>query len=136
MTVPYINDPDAVVTAAWHGEYEILKSLLDKGASIETRDEHGNTPLIAATDQGFIGIVQFLVENGADVNAKDNDGDTALDIAIFKEYEEIANYLKAQGSIKKEGKSAKEEMWDSIYTAFDHADAVKRLVGEINKAKK
>ena len=48
----YIKDPDALVTAAYDGNYEIVKRLIEEGADPNVKDETGKTAVIAAADEG------------------------------------------------------------------------------------
>ncbi|XP_059172655.1 ankyrin repeat domain-containing protein 17-like [Physella acuta] len=56
--------------------------LLQAGADIETRDCHGNTPLLVATTNGIVDIAELLIEHGADVNASDIKGNTSLILSM------------------------------------------------------
>ncbi|MFH0818841.1 MAG: ankyrin repeat domain-containing protein [Patescibacteria group bacterium] len=58
---------------------DILK-LLKAGADINTRDEHGNTPIFYAVTPfgGDLNLVKFFVEHGADVNVKNKVGENLL----------------------------------------------------------
>lgn len=135
-TPQYINEPDAIVAAAWDGLADLVQRLLDSGADINMQDETGQTALIAAPDQGYLGIVELLLKRGANPNIKDKDGDSALDIAHFKNHDEIVKLLLAHGAEARSGPSAKEQMWDQIYDGFEGANAVKKLLSEIGKKKK
>ncbi|XP_059172662.1 ankyrin repeat and KH domain-containing protein 1-like [Physella acuta] len=55
--------------------------LLQAGAYLETRDCHGNTPLLVAATIGHVDIAALLIEHGADVNASNTRGRTALMVA-------------------------------------------------------
>jgi ankyrin repeat protein len=57
---------------------ETARLLLEKGASVEARDEGGGTALIAAAGHGEADVVRLLLDKGADIEAKDNEGITAL----------------------------------------------------------
>ena len=127
----YINEPDAIVAAAWDGLADLVERLIDSGGDINIQDETGQTALIAASDQGYYGIVELLLKRGADSNIKDKDGDSALDIARFKDHAEIVKLLAAHGAEAKNGPSAKEQTWDQIYDNFEGANAAKKLVPEI-----
>lgn len=131
----YINEPDAIVAAAWDGFADLVEQLIDNGADINIQDETGQTALIAASDQGYFGIVELLLNRGANPNIKDKDGDSALDIARFKDHEEIVKLFVAHGAEGRNGPSSKEQTWDQIYDAFEGANAVKKLLSEIGKKK-
>ncbi|MGB7208946.1 MAG: ankyrin repeat domain-containing protein [Pyrinomonadaceae bacterium] len=64
----------------------IMELILKNGANPNSRDNQGETPLMAvvlgaAYDDSKMGRVKLLIEKGADPNAKDKNGRTALDIA-------------------------------------------------------
>lgn len=67
----------------------IVKALLDQGADIHIRHEddriwpaqRGDTPLMVAARNGFVGTVRLLLDKGAEINAN-NRGHTALMEAI------------------------------------------------------
>ena len=131
----YFEEADAIVTAVLLGNFEAIELLVKHGANINAQDEIGRTALMMAIEEDWAGTawVEFLLENGADVNALDNDGDSALDIAKYHRRDDIVELLLANSARGKDGPSAKELRDDSIYTAFEQADAVKRLVAEIEK---
>jgi ankyrin repeat protein len=54
------------------------KMLLEKGASVDFRDEAGRTPLIAAAANGVTAVVRILLDKGARIEARDLAGRTAL----------------------------------------------------------
>jgi|SRR3989344_7085679 len=121
----YINEPDAIVTAAYEGEYELVKTLLTKGADPNVTNEHGDTAVTLASEHGFDAIVELLLDHGANVNAKDNDGDTALDIAGYHGHKSTTELLLARGGKGADGPSAKERMMDAFYEDCEKANAVK-----------
>ena len=132
---PYLHLPDAIVVAADDCQGRLVQHLLDSGAPIETRDEVGRTALMVAATQGSEYLVSMLLERGADPNALDNDGDAPLDVARYLGYAEISAALLARGATGKNGPSQKELTDDAIYSAFDNANAVKRLGAMIDKKK-
>jgi len=123
----YINDKDAIVSAAWDGNYELVLVLIENGADINIRNEEGETALIAATDQGYQGIMELLLKKSADVNAKNNDGDTALDLARFHGYKSTIELLESHGATGTDGISARQKMEDMMYDDFSTVNAVKLL---------
>ena len=54
--------------AASNGNAEIVKLLLDAGASVNASNEQGKTPLMFASETGAVEVVKLLLEHNADVN--------------------------------------------------------------------
>lgn len=60
-----------LVRAARNGNLEIVKLLVEHGATIDIGKDRGErTPLIEAAGQGHVEVVKFLLAKGADVNAR------------------------------------------------------------------
>jgi ankyrin repeat protein len=57
---------------------DTARLLLEHGATLEARDEEGDTPLIRAASFGGTNVVKVLLAKGANVDARDNRGMTAL----------------------------------------------------------
>jgi len=55
-----------------------LKDALQKGVSIDSQDEFGETPLLIISRTGKIGCMKFLLDKGANPNVQDNTGWSAL----------------------------------------------------------
>jgi ankyrin repeat protein len=53
---------NALTHAVWSRNLQILRMLIDAGASLNFETE-GTTPLIAAARTGDLGVVQFLVRS-------------------------------------------------------------------------
>ena len=69
--------------AAWGGNIDIVRLFLDMGLDINAKDKYGKTPLIYATDDGWLNddlgdMIKLLIKNGADVNEKNIEGETPL----------------------------------------------------------
>ena len=72
----------AVAAAAMNGHAETVSLLVDLGASIDTPDSTGKTPLhIAASKKGLVEVVKTLLKAQANLEMVDKDGCTALDLA-------------------------------------------------------
>ena len=56
----------------------IARLLLEHGADVNTRTNHGQTPLHVAAEYGRVEVVYVLLEHGANVDAEDNSGRTPL----------------------------------------------------------
>ncbi|KAL6918448.1 hypothetical protein FSST1_009943 [Fusarium sambucinum] len=72
----------AVYDGMEHSEYEVVRLLLDHGASVYNTDWMGSTALhVACTHNSSPETVRLLLEDGAEVNAKDNSAATAIENA-------------------------------------------------------
>lgn len=59
-------DDTPLMSAAWKGLDTVVKLLIEKGASVNERNRHGQTALILAAMEGKAKVVKVLLENGAD----------------------------------------------------------------------
>ena len=82
-----VNDRDhrgytSLHTAAYNGQTEMVRELLQKGAAVDARNHVGQTPLHqAALGVSIEAIEALLVCHGA-INAEDNNGNTPLHAAL------------------------------------------------------
>ena len=90
--------------AAFRGNIEVARVLLDHGANAELETEAGETALHVVSrgkydsqEQG-VGIARLLLERGADVNARRKDSLTSLHEAAFKGRVEIVQVLFDHGA--------------------------------------
>jgi len=59
-----------MLDGAYKGITQIVKTSLDLGADVNTKEKYSDTALNKACDQGHIEIVKLLIERGANVNNK------------------------------------------------------------------
>ncbi|MGL9731678.1 MAG: ankyrin repeat domain-containing protein [Wolbachia sp.] len=64
--------------AAKRGHLNVMKCLVNKGASTNTKDKYDNTPLHSAAYTGKLNIVKYLIIENNNINAKANYGMTPL----------------------------------------------------------
>jgi ankyrin repeat protein len=81
-----------------NGKLAELEEALDEDVPVDTADEHGNTLLILACQQGNKRLAKFLLRRGAKMNAQSLNGNTILHYCYFYNFEELAEYLKAHGA--------------------------------------
>ena len=74
---------------------EIVTLLLQHGADINVRQQHGFTPLHTAAQHGDAEMIKILLEHQADINAITNAGETAMDIALKCNHTEAAHMFVA-----------------------------------------
>lgn len=125
----YINESDALVTAASDWQYSLVYRLLIDGANVNVQDECGKTALMVGVDEQNESLVELLLDYKADPNIPDNDGDTPLDIARYRENQLLVELLSNNGATGKSGPSAREAIEDRIYDAFTIANLVK-IIGK------
>ncbi|KAI3845268.1 hypothetical protein MKW98_009334 [Papaver atlanticum] len=72
-----------LTTAILFESWECMELLLQAGAN-PSAESFGNTPLILAAKEEYVGVITRLLEAGADPNYKTNVGLTALEIAAMR----------------------------------------------------
>lgn len=68
----------AIHVAAQHGHVEIIKLLVERGASVEALDLEGMTPLFYAAHGGQLEALKYLVSAGANPSHLEGQGRSAL----------------------------------------------------------
>lgn len=77
------KDGHTPVFAAMFGSPGLVNDVIDMGASLESKDNLGYTPLISAALLGYPQAVDTLLQKGADINARNNDGQTAVLVSVL-----------------------------------------------------
>jgi len=88
-----------LIEAVLAGDLVAVNVAIASGASLETRDGDGRTPLLLATRADQVPIALALIAAGADVNAKDNIKDTPYLYAGAQGRNEILKALLATGTV-------------------------------------
>ncbi|MBL7016002.1 MAG: ankyrin repeat domain-containing protein [Kiritimatiellales bacterium] len=92
------NGNSALMAAAFNGQVESMKVLIDAGADVNLRINQGVTPLMAACGP-YPAAVRLLLENGAEVNATDEiESFTALMYAAVEGLSPIVDILLEYGA--------------------------------------
>ncbi len=123
----YLNDIDALVSAAFDGQIEIISRLLASGADVNCKNERSETALHMAAQEGYKFIAVELLQAGADPNRANAEGDTPWDYAVFYEHKGIQVALEQGGAIRQSRPSARGLRQKEIDTSFSRAKAVKTL---------
>ena len=58
--------------------HEMLQAIIDQGADVNVTNQHNQTLLVLACEQGNIEIIKILLNAGADPNITDTEGNTCL----------------------------------------------------------
>ena len=81
-------------TSSWWRRNKVMDVLLRFNVDVNARDNHGRTPLHCASFNNSLENVILMLKHGADPNLKDDVGNTAYDIAVYREWNELAEILK------------------------------------------
>ena len=97
--VPYLNQKNikgynALLYAAFRGNLEIFKKLLNLGADLDVRNSSGLNVLHLAVQGNHPNLIVYLIEKcGFDINSKDNNGRTSLHWGINMNSKQAVDYL-------------------------------------------
>jgi len=72
---------------------KLAKFLINEKADLENKDFHHTTPLLLASEKGYLDMVQLLLEKKANVNSIDKNNDSSLTLASFKNNLKIVKLL-------------------------------------------
>jgi len=133
----------ALHVAACAGRTSICQVLLQKGASVDAKNQKGATPLLAALSRGTIACLPTLLYHGADVKARDIQGRTAL--MLLMNYgpddpavQSILRELLVRGvdvtARDVDGRTA--EDWATYYKHEQFAEQLRNLHESISKDKR
>uniref|UniRef100_L2FGK8 Ankyrin repeat domain-containing protein 52 n=1 Tax=Colletotrichum fructicola (strain Nara gc5) TaxID=1213859 RepID=L2FGK8_COLFN len=108
------------------GHREIVRMLLEWGASIDVAGSRGRTPLNAASENGHLDVVKLLLDKGADITVPNSDGWTPLNTASDNGHLDVVKLLLAKGADITVPNS---DGWTPLNAASDsgHLEVVKLL---------
>ena len=78
--------------AAFRGNLELVKLLLDRGANVNATNRDGNTPLIGAAFMCRTEVVRLLLDKGASTSHRNNRRETVIEIMSRPWTEELAGF--------------------------------------------
>lgn len=94
-----IGDYMIIYRACNEGNVDVVNMLLGKGANLDDRDRHGDTPLLLACRGGHEEIALALLKNGANIYARNKyNNDTSLYLAIDRDLTSVVNMLLEKGA--------------------------------------
>ncbi|XP_077510591.1 E3 ubiquitin-protein ligase MIB2-like [Amblyomma americanum] len=71
--------------ACFHGNEEMVRTLIETGSSVEAKDREDDRPLHYSAFGNEPGIMRLLINAGADINAQNEKKRTPLQVAVIKE---------------------------------------------------
>jgi uncharacterized protein len=109
-----------------------VQFLIAKGANVNARDNRGVTPLVLATEMGFIEGAYELIRSGARIDEANNTGETPLISAVHrKDLALVRLLIKAGANVDRpdnSGRSARD------YAALEGKSSP--VLGEIERSSK
>lgn len=94
-----VNQPNSdLVSPLMIAKGDLVKTLLDRGAEVNWRNNFGGTALMAAVRAGDQDKVRLLLEQGADINAKNDQEVTAIQCAAASGQREVFQFLRMSGA--------------------------------------
>ncbi|KAI4306865.1 hypothetical protein L6164_030108 [Bauhinia variegata] len=92
-----LDQGEAMLTAARHGDVKQLESLIRRGASVNYHDQYGLTALHAAAIKGQKDAVLMLSNAGLDLECEDEEGHVPLHMAVEGGALEVVEVLVNKG---------------------------------------
>jgi hypothetical protein len=90
---------EELLDAARKGDLASVRTLLEKGAAIETKTQYGQTPLYLAAMNGRADVVQFLLDKGASTDVRDTFYKAPmLGFVLMRKHYSIAKMLITRGA--------------------------------------
>lgn len=88
------NEQTALLAAACHGCYGVIRSLCAAGADVNAQNTLGWTPLMLLSAAGSVESVKLLLSYDADVNMRNERGEDALHLATVHDHKNVAEVIK------------------------------------------
>ena len=88
----------ALITSAANGHLELVKWLIEAGASLTSRDAGKQTALLLAASRGHLEVVKYLIQAGASLTDVDSSNRTALARAAIDGHVTIMEALLDAGA--------------------------------------
>lgn len=109
----------ALTWAAFSGQIDTVKLLIERGADINAGGTNDKPPLTWAIESGRRDVAEFLLKKGASLDVRDSSGSTPVDYAKRAGNDEMLALIDARLMEMKEyeklnGEKAKEEVSKSV----------------------
>jgi fucose 4-O-acetylase-like acetyltransferase len=118
-----------LITAAFIGNADAAKILIDAGAALNYQNADGSTALHTAAVFGKTDIAKMLIAAGTDLNTQNNNGATALHTAAFFCHKEIVKELLAKGADKSIKNKSGQTAYDTVAGTFEEVIPIYDAVG-------
>ncbi|MCJ1242423.1 hypothetical protein MMC14_010431 [Varicellaria rhodocarpa] len=89
-----VYNKTALIWAGEHGRFDIIESLLARGADVGSQDCFGETAMDYASENGHLEAVKALARAGSDIEILDKSRRTPLDCARERNYTNVVKFLE------------------------------------------
>jgi ankyrin repeat protein len=96
------------------GALDIMKVLVEAGASDSSPDDLGHTPLVTASHAGQVEVVKYLLNREVNVHATNKLGQNALQVASSAGYDSVVNLLVSHGATVD---ATEQQGWTALHLA-------------------
>ena len=108
------------------GENQAVKLLLESGSDPDMQDMYGYTPLMWASEKGYIEIASILIDSGANIFMKNNKDKSAVILALENNNSRTA-LIRAAGATINSGEKRNMEVF--IWAALNNkAETIRLLI--------
>jgi hypothetical protein len=118
-----------LITAAFIGNTEAAKILIDAGAALNYKNADGSTALHTASVFGKTDVAKILIDAGTDLNIQNNNGATALHAASFFCHEGIVKALLDKGADKTIRNKTGQTAYDAVSRPFEEVQGIYDAIG-------
>jgi hypothetical protein len=109
------QDIEDIFSYTRHGRLEDIERLLDQGVPVDVRDEHGNTLLAIACQNGNKRVAKACLRRGANMNARNMRGNVPLHFCFHFGYGDLlGQYLISKGADTAIRNNAGKPVWDGL----------------------
>ncbi len=91
-----LTDNARLIFSASRGDVNAVRSLISRGADVNTVNGDRKTPLHASADKGHLKIVDLLLKSGADVKVRDAESHTPYFYAEKNGHHDVAQLLQIE----------------------------------------
>lgn len=129
----YVGEAPPLVAAAWDGEFDMVKWLLQHGVDVKAVNNLGMNSIHEAVRRGNLEIVRLLLKHGTDVNPRTTvSGTTALHAAVAGQDIDMVRVLIKNGADVNAQSTSDEVEWRTPFTlALDIAKRHRRSDDQI-----
>ena len=118
-----------LITAAFMGNAEAAKILIDAGADLNYQNADGSNALHTAAVFGKTEVARILIDAGIDLNSQNNQGATALHTAAFFCRTEIVEALLAKGADKMLKNKLGQTPFETVEAPFEDVIGIYDAIG-------